>query len=326
MYSLKDFQEIIGNEIKELQIGNNPKGLYEPIQYVLAIGGKRIRPALCLLAYQLFNTKKLSPEIIYPALGLEVFHNFTLLHDDVMDSADIRRNQPTVHVKWDDNTAILSGDAMMIKAYQYMSMCPKENLSEVMAEFNKLALGVCEGQQYDMDFEQKNDVTVDEYLGMIRLKTSVLIAGSLKIGAIIGGASNEEMNLLYEFGENIGIAFQIQDDYLDVYGNTASFGKSIGGDIVNNKKTFLLLQALQKADGSLRGELDMWMDKKGGDNTEKIDGVRAIYDKLNIRELSQKLMNDYFEKAIRALETVNVNNKLKEDLKQFAINLIDRAR
>jgi len=161
---------------------------------------------------------------------------------------------------------------------------------------------------------------------MIRLKTSVLIAGSLKIGAIIGGASNEEMNLLYEFGENIGIAFQIQDDYLDVYGNTASFGKSIGGDIVNNKKTFLLLQALQKADGSLKEELDMWMDKKGGDNTEKIDGVRAIYDKLNIRELSQKLMNDYFEKAIRALETVNVNNKLKEDLKQFAINLIDRAR
>ncbi len=326
MYSLKELQKIIGKEIDELQVEDNPKGLYEPIQYVLAIGGKRIRPALCLWAYQLFNLKKLSPEIIYPALGLEIFHNFTLLHDDVMDSADIRRNQPTVHVKWDSNTAILSGDAMMIKAYQYMSMCPRENLSEVMAEFSKLALGVCEGQQYDMEFEQRDAITVDEYLEMIRLKTSVLIAGSLKIGAIIGGASSEEMDLLYEFGENIGIAFQIQDDYLDVYGDTVSFGKSIGGDIVNNKKTFLLLQALQKADGSLKEELKMWLNIKEKENTEKVDAVRAIYDKLNIRELSQKLMSDYFNKAIGALETVSVDNKLKADLKQFAINLIDRAR
>ncbi len=326
MYSLKELQEIIYEEVDNLQVGDRPKGLYEPIQYVLAIGGKRIRPALCLLAYQLFNKNKLSREIIYPAMGLEVFHNFTLLHDDVMDAADMRRNQPTVHEKWNDNTAILSGDAMMIKAYQLMSMCPVEYLSEVMDEFNKLALGVCEGQQYDMDFEERNDVTVDEYLEMIRLKTSVLIAGSLKIGAIIGGASFEEKNLLYEFGENIGIAFQIQDDYLDVYGDTATFGKNIGGDIVNNKKTFLLLQALQKATGSFKDELDMWLGRMDGDNTEKVNAIRILYDKLDIPELSEKLMNDYFNTAIVALEKIKVDDKLKADLKQFAINLIDRAR
>lgn len=326
MYSLKELQKVIGDEIDDLQTGDEPKGLYEPIHYVLSIGGKRIRPALCLLAYQLFNSSELSDEIIYPALGLEVFHNFTLLHDDVMDSADIRRNQPTVHVKWDANSAILSGDAMMIKAYQYVSMCPKENLQEVMKEFNNLALGVCEGQQYDMDFEHRNDVTVDEYLEMIRLKTSVLIAGSLKIGAIIGGASTKEMNLLYEFGENIGIAFQLQDDYLDVYGDTASFGKNIGGDIVNNKKTFLLLKAMQKAEGAIKEELEMWLNVTEENNREKVNAVRAIYDKLNIRELSQDLMNDYFNKAISALEIIRADNKLKDDLKEFAINLIDRAR
>ncbi len=326
MYSLKELQRVVGEEIDNLRVGDEPDGLYEPIHYVLAIGGKRVRPALCLLAYQLFNTKDLSHEIIYPALGLEVFHNFTLLHDDVMDSADIRRNQPTVHAKWDANTAILSGDAMMIKAYQYMSMCPKESLPEVMGEFNKLALGVCEGQQYDMDFEHRNDVTVDEYLEMIRLKTSVLIAGSLKIGAIIGGASSEATNLLYEFGENIGIAFQLQDDYLDVYGDVATFGKRIGGDIVNNKKTFLLLKALQKAEGSLLEELEIWLNTTELNNSEKIEAVRVIYDKLSIRELSQSLMNEYFNKAIGALETINVERGLKEDLKNFAINLIDRAR
>ncbi len=326
MYSLKELQKIIGEEIEKLQTGDKPEGLYDPIHYVLSIGGKRIRPALCLLAYQLFNSSELSDEIIYPALGLEVFHNFTLLHDDVMDSADIRRNKPTVHVKWDANTAILSGDAMMIKAYQYVAMCPNESLPEVMEEFNNLALGVCEGQQYDMDFEHRNDVTVDEYLEMIRLKTSVLIAGSLKIGAIIGGASHDDMNLLYEFGENIGIAFQLQDDYLDVYGDAASFGKNIGGDIVNNKKTFLLLQALQNAKGLLKEELEMWLNITESDNTKKIDAVRKIYDKLNIRELSQNLMNDYFNKAIGALEIIDVNNELKEDLKKFATKLIDRAR
>lgn len=325
MYSLKELQELIHKEIKELQTGDEPKGLYEPIQYVLSLGGKRIRPALCLLAYQLFSRKEPGAEVIFPAIGLEVFHNFTLLHDDVMDAADMRRGMPTVHKKWDDNTAILSGDAMMIKAYQYMSMCPENNMSEVMKEFNDLALGVCEGQQYDMDFETRNNVSVEEYIEMIRLKTSVLIAGSLKIGAVIGGASQKDKDLIYEFGENIGIAFQLQDDYLDVYGDPAVFGKNIGGDIVNNKKTFLLLQAYRKAEGKVKTELDKWIENKDADAQEKIDAVRGIYDSLRIPFLSQTLMNEYFDKSINALLSIDADEKIKEDLRQFAINLVDRV-
>ena len=325
MYSLKELQDLIHKEIKGLRTGDEPKGLYEPIHYVLSLGGKRIRPALCLLAFQLFSKKKPGKDVIYPAIGLEVFHNFTLLHDDVMDAADIRRGMPTVHKKWNDNTAILSGDAMMIKAYQYVSMCPEKDMAEVMETFNELALGVCEGQQYDMDFETRNDVTAEEYIEMIRLKTSVLIAGSLKIGAIIGSASKKDKNLIYEFGENIGIAFQLQDDYLDVYGDPAVFGKNIGGDIVNNKKTFLLLQALGKAKGRVKAELDKWIENRDADAQEKIDAVRGIYDNLGIPSLSQTLMKEYFDKSINALLSIDADEKIKEDLRQFAINLIDRA-
>ncbi len=325
MYSLNELQDLIHKEIKGLNTGDEPKGLYEPIHYVLSLGGKRIRPALCLMAYQLFSKKEPGKEVIYPAMGLEIFHNFTLLHDDVMDAADMRRGMPTVHKRWDDNTAILSGDAMMIKAYQYISMCPEEKMAEVMKAFNDLALGVCEGQQYDMDFETRNDVTADEYIEMIRLKTSVLIAGSLKIGAIIGNASEKNKYLIYEFGENIGIAFQLQDDYLDVYGDPAVFGKNIGGDIVNNKKTFLLLQALMKAKGTVKAELDKWIKIRGTDPQEKIDAVRGIYDDLGIPSLSQTLMNNYFDKSINALFSIDADEKIKEDLKQFAINLVERA-
>jgi len=325
MYSLKELQGLITNEISGLKTGDEPKGLYEPIQYVLSLGGKRIRPALCLLAYQLFSDKEPGKEIIYPAIGLEVFHNFTLLHDDVMDAADLRRGMPTVHKKWDNNTAILSGDAMMIKAYQYVSACPEKDLAEVMDAFNELALGVCEGQQYDMDFESRSDVSVDEYLEMIRLKTSVLIAGSLKIGAIIGGASQKDKKLLYEFGENIGIAFQLQDDYLDVYGDPAVFGKNIGGDIVNNKKTFLLLTALQKAKGKDKEELNALLENREADPQIKIEAVTSIYNKLGIPELSQALMKEYFDRSISALDKVDADEKLKSDLRQFAVNLIDRV-
>jgi len=326
MYSLKELQELIHTRIENLQTGGEPKALYEPIQYVLSLGGKRIRPALCLLSYQLFNSSEPDDSIIYPAIALEVFHNFTLLHDDVMDDADMRRSMPTVHKKWDTNTAILSGDAMMIKAYQYMAMCPGKFMPEVMKEFNDLALGVCEGQQYDMDFETRNDVTVDEYLEMIRLKTSVLIAGSLKIGAVIGGASERDKGLLYDFGENIGIAFQLRDDYLDTYGDPAVFGKNIGGDIVNNKKTFLLLKAMQKAQGHVKDELEMWLKTTDGDDGKKIEAVRDIYDELGIPALSQALMNDYFERSMKALDEVKADDDLKADLKQFAVNLIDRVK
>jgi geranylgeranyl diphosphate synthase type II len=326
MYSLKELQDLIHTRIEKLQPGDRPARLYEPIQYVLSLGGKRIRPALCLLSFQLFNSNEPDDSIIYPALGLEVFHNFTLLHDDVMDGADMRRGMPTVHKKWDTNTAILSGDAMMIKAYQYMAMCPVKYMPEVINEFNDIALGVCEGQQYDMDFETRNDVTVDEYLEMIRLKTSVLIAGSLKIGAIIGGASEKDKELLYDFGENIGIAFQLQDDYLDTYGDPAVFGKNIGGDIVNNKKTFLLLQAMQKARGHVKKELEMWLGTTESDDGQKIEAVRNIYDELGVPALSQALMNDYFDRSMDALEGINADDDLKQYLKQFAVNLVDRVK
>ncbi|NPA36467.1 MAG: polyprenyl synthetase family protein [Chlorobi bacterium] len=325
MYTLNELQQIINNKINSLNIGGEPRGLFEPIEYVLSIGGKRIRPALCLLGYQLFSSEKLSDEIIHPAIGLEIFHNFTLLHDDVMDKADMRRNMPTVHKKWDENTAILSGDAMMIKAYQFITKCPAPVLGEVMDTFNELALGVCEGQQYDMDFENRNDVSVDEYIEMIRLKTSVLIAGSLKIGAIIGGASPKDKELLYDFGEKIGIAFQLQDDFLDVYGDSEAFGKKIGGDIVNNKKTFLLLTALRKAEGRQKDNLYNWLSVTGNDE-EKIKAIRKIYNELNIPQDSETLMNNYFNSALKALDQISGDDSVKNDLKHFAINLIKRAR
>ena len=325
MYTLKELQLVINEKIRSITIGGEPRGLFEPIEYVLSLGGKRIRPALCLLGYQLFKDDEPGDDVIFPAIGLEVFHNFTLLHDDVMDKAAMRRNMPTVHKKWDENTAILSGDAMMIKAYQYMAMCPDPVLPEVMNVFNELALGVCEGQQYDMDFERRNDVTVDEYIEMIRLKTSVLIAGSLKIGAVIGGASQTDRELLYRFGEKIGIAFQLRDDFLDVYGDAESFGKKIGGDIVNNKKTFLLLNAFKKASDKQKKELREWLDKSD-DDANKITAVRNIYDTLGVPEDSEALMNDYYNIAIDALDQIKGNEKVKNDLKQFANNLIKRAR
>jgi geranylgeranyl diphosphate synthase type II len=325
MYTLKELQLVINEKIRSITIGGEPRGLFEPIEYVLSLGGKRIRPALCLLGYQLFKDDEPGDDVIFPAIGLEVFHNFTLLHDDVMDKAAMRRNMPTVHKKWDENTAILSGDAMMIKAYQYMAMCPDPVLPEVMNVFNELALGVCEGQQYDMDFERRNDVTVDEYIEMIRLKTSVLIAGSLKIGAVIGGASQTARELLYRFGEKIGIAFQLRDDFLDVYGDAESFGKKIGGDIINNKKTFLLLNAFKKASDKQKKELREWLDKSD-DDANKITAVRNIYDTLGVPEDSEALMNDYYSIAIDALDQIKGNEKVKNDLKQFANNLIKRAR
>lgn len=326
MHSLTALQSIVEKEIESLSLEQEPAGLYAPIRYVLDIGGKRIRPALCLAAYQLFSKKANFSEVLYPALGLEVFHNFTLLHDDLMDAASIRRNKKTVHLKWNANTAILSGDAMMVKASQYISHCQDKHLPEVLQVFNQTALEVCEGQQYDMDFENRLDVRVDEYLNMIRLKTSVLIAGSLKIGAIIGGASKDEANLLYDFGENIGIAFQLQDDFLDVYGNTETFGKAIGGDIVNNKKTFLLIQALQKATDPLKEELKSWIGKNARPDEEKIEGVRSIYNTLGIPDITKNLMMVYYNQAMQALKKVSIEAAMKQDLEQFALKLIDRVR
>ncbi len=324
MYTITDLQKLVEQEIIKQQFVVEPKGLYQPIEYVMGMGGKRIRPTLCLAGCYLFSDE--IQKAVTPSLSLEIFHNFTLLHDDIMDNADVRRNQPTVHKKWDENTAILSGDAMLIKAYQYAAEIEPQYLKKVISLFSQTAIEVCEGQQYDMEFESRDDVEVSDYLNMIRLKTAVLLAASLKTGAIMGGASDKDADLLYEFGENIGLAFQLQDDYLDVYGDIETFGKAIGGDIVANKKTFLLLNALQLASGSLRNELLEWINATSFDAQTKIEAVKNIYNTLKVDELAREKMNFYFEKAIAALNNVNGRESMKEQLRHFAVKLIERSR
>ncbi len=324
MYTITDLQKLVEQEIIKQQFVVEPKGLYQPIEYVMGMGGKRIRPTLCLAGCYLFSDE--IQKAVTPSLSLEIFHNFTLLHDDIMDNADVRRNQPTVHKKWDENTAILSGDAMLIKAYQYAAEIEPQYLKKVISLFSQTAIEVCEGQQYDMEFESRDDVEVSDYLNMIRLKTAVLLAASLKTGAIMGGASDKDADLLYEFGENIGLAFQLQDDYLDVYGDIETYGKAIGGDIVANKKTFLLLNALQLASGSLRNELLEWINATSFDAQTKIEAVKNIYNTLKVDELAREKMNFYFEKAIAALNNVNGRESMKEQLRHFAVKLIERSR
>lgn len=323
MYSLKELQSIVQKELENQNFDIAPRELYEPIEYVLSIGGKRLRPVLMLMACDLFSCK--IEKAIRPAIGIEVFHNFTLLHDDIMDHADLRRNVPTVHKKWDENVAILSGDAMMIKAYEYFYDCDSEILKNVLKTFNQTALEVCEGQQYDMNFETRDDVKVEEYLEMIRLKTSVLLAASLKIGALIGGALKDDAENLYDFGKYIGLAFQLQDDFLDVYGDVAVFGKKIGGDILCNKKTFLLINALELAEGELEERLVAQLTKTDFVPEEKIKEVTAIYDALKVKELSKQKMDDYYLLAIEALDKVSVDKSKKEELVKFADKLQNRV-
>ena len=256
-YSASQLLEKINTYLQEMPYSRPPKGLYDPIEYELSLGGKRIRPVLMLMAYNLY---KEDVETILPqAAGLETYHNHTLLHDDVMDKADMRRNKPTVHRVWSENAAILSGDAMLILAYRLMAECPEVKLKEVLDIFTRTTMEICEGQQWDMEFETRLDVTVDEYIEMIRLKTSVLLAAALKIGACLAGASKEDADLLYDFGVSMGLAFQLQDDWLDVYGDPKVFGKNIGGDILCNKKTYMLITALAQADEEHKVELQRWL-------------------------------------------------------------------
>ena len=255
MFTLIEIKNIITGEINKLSFHEHPVELYEPVRYVLEVGGKRIRPVFTLLSCNLFSEK--IEQAVMPAIGVEMFHNFTLLHDDIMDKATLRRNKPTVHTKWNDNVAILSGDAMMIKSYGFFFDCDQTIIKNVLTAFNKSAIQVCEGQQYDMNYEKCDFITTEEYIRMVELKTSVLIGGCMKIGAILGGAGKEDVDLMYEFGINIGLAFQLQDDLLDVYGDVNVFGKKIGGDIVSNKKTFLLVSALNLAKGE---QLDYLFD------------------------------------------------------------------
>ncbi len=324
MYTFKNCQNIIEKHLIEIKLPVEPALLYDPVHYVLGLEAKRIRPCLTLLACNLF--KDTIEESINPALAIELFHNFTLLHDDIMDRSDLRRGQATVHKKWNNNIAILSGDAMLIIAYDYLSKSPESVLSEIMAVFNKTALQVCEGQQYDMDFESARDVTVEDYLKMIELKTSVLIAASLKIGAICGDAGTYNSDLLYQFGRNLGIAFQLQDDLLDVYADTDVFGKLVGGDIVANKKTFLLINALTMAEGEVHANLTDWLSKKDFDRHKKIKAVTSVYNKLHIKELTQIKIKELFREALLSLDKVSVSKERKKVLETFAQQLMDREK
>ena len=324
MFTLSQLQEIISEKINSLNFNKEPKGLYEPIRYTLDSGGKRIRPALVLAACNLFSE---NIEDAFPvALAFEIFHNFTLLHDDIMDNSTIRRNKETVHKKWNSNTAILSGDAMMIEAYKLLSDLPAELLKKILKLFNQTALEVCEGQQYDMEFENRENVSEAEYLAMIKLKTSVLIAAALKAGALCGGASDTDADLLYEFGLNIGLAFQIQDDLLDTYGDTSVFGKKTGNDIITGKKTFLLIKASEKADNDLSNKLSRLISEKNIKEPEKIELVTQIYNKLNIKDLTELTIKDFYQKGINFLNTLTVENNKKDVLSAFADLIMNRKK
>jgi len=312
----------VNQVIESLDWSKDPKGLYEPIGYTLASGGKRIRPTLAMIASSLFGGKE--EEVLPAALALEVFHNFTLLHDDVMDRAEVRRGRPTVHVKWNDNTAILSGDQMLIEAYKLLSHVPTDKLPQVLQWFNTMATGICEGQQYDVDFEQKNEVSIAEYMKMIELKTSVLLAYALKIGGYIAGANPAQLESLYQFGLHIGLAFQIQDDILDVYGNPETFGKAIGGDICCNKKTFLLLTALEKADPQSKAELQQWLAISNR-NQEKIAAITAIYDHLGVRAAGETAMEEHTTLALAQLDTLP-QNEATAQLRSLAERLATRKK
>lgn len=322
MLSFKEIQEKIEREIGRLEFDCPPKSLYEPITYILSLGGKRIRPALVLMAYNLYREDV--EKAVRPAIGLEVFHNFTLLHDDLMDQADKRRNKPTVHKVWNANTAILSGDAMLIAAYQLIGETAPEHLKEVLDLFTRTALEICGGQQYDMEFESRMDVSEEEYLEMIRLKTAVLLACSLKTGAILGGASREDAENLYLFGINIGLAFQLQDDLLDVYGDTRTFGKNIGGDILCNKKTFLLINALRRAEGEQKAQLEHWIARKDFDAAEKIAVVTNIYNVLGLKELSEAKMQTYYAEGMKNLAALSVSEERLAVLKEVTSRLMFR--
>lgn len=321
MKSLNELSELILQSVNNLQFPEQPKGLYDPVRYMLSLGGKRMRPILTLMACDVFNGDVNAA--IPPALGLEVFHNFTLLHDDIMDNAPLRRSKPTVHEKWNSNIAILAGDAMFVEACQLVMNAPAKSVKEVMQVFTKTALEVCEGQQYDMDFESMNQVTINQYIDMIRLKTAVLLGASLKIGALVAEASLSDANHLYDFGVNLGIAFQLQDDILDVYGDADHFGKQVGGDILANKKTFLLITALENANGSLMTDLLNWISSNDKSDN-KVNAVKAIYDELNVRQLAEDKMQLLYQEALSHLEAIPVPSTSKQPLKDLADSLMNR--
>ena len=322
MQSISNYQEKISNHFELLALNKEPKNLYEPIQYILSLGGKRLRPVLTLMATEVFDvdcTKALSA-----ATAVEVFHNFSLIHDDIMDDAPLRRGNETVHEKWNINTGILSGDAMLILAYQFFEDYEPQIFQELAKLFSKTALEVCEGQQYDVDFETRDDVTIPEYLKMIEYKTAVLVGAAMKMGAIVAETSEENKNLIYDFGLNLGIAFQLQDDYLDAFGNPETFGKQVGGDIIENKKTYLYLKAIEFAQPEEKEQLLHLFSIQPNDNTDKINSVKNIFNQTGASESTQKAIQDFTFSAFETLEKMNISNDKKMILKAFGEKLMNR--
>ena len=325
MYTLNELHTFVNKGLSALNFNLDPTELYKPLEYMISIGGKRLRPITCLMTYNLFSDKIEKP-VLYPALALEIFHGFTLIHDDIMDKADIRRGQPTVHKKWNNNIAILSGDVMSIKSYELLAACPAEKLPEALALFSRTAAQVCEGQQYDMNFENVPYITMDEYTSMIGLKTAVLLACSAKMGAIIAGADAKICNALYDFAYTLGIAFQIQDDYFDTFGQSNIFGKNIGGDIMNNKKTWLLVETFKRIAPADKERLNYLLSLGEDSAKEKIEGMQQLYISSGVKEAAEQAIAEYHKKALGIVAALDFTPAQKEQLEEYASNLIKRTK
>ena len=324
MNTSNDILQKVNDFLAALPYDRKPASLYEPVEYVLSLGGKRIRPVLMLLSYNLWREQP--EDILMPAVGLETYHNYTLLHDDLMDNADMRRGHETVHRRWDANKAILSGDSMLVLAYQRVAQVPADKLQQVLDLFTVTALEIGEGQEYDMTFETRNDVTEDEYIEMIRLKTSVLLACAMKMGAILANAPQQDVERLYKVGEQLGLAFQLQDDLLDVYGDPKVFGKAIGGDITSNKKTYMLINAVNRADERQRRELMRWINAQTFNRDVKVAEVTRLYDEIGIRQLCEEKINYYFDLARHTLSEVNIAEERKSHLRQYMEEMLHRNK
>jgi geranylgeranyl diphosphate synthase type II len=322
MYTSEELLKKVNEALDNLVYDRQPASLYDPIKYVLSIGGKRVRPVLTMLSYNLYKDDPLS--IMPQAIGLETYHNFTLLHDDLMDHADMRRGHETVHKKWDANRAVLSGDTMLLQAFERVEDCDPAKLPAVFKAFIQTTLEIGEGQQLDVEFETRNDVTEDEYIEMIRLKTSVLLACACKVGAIMADAPAEDIDNIYMFGEKLGLAFQLQDDLLDVYGDPAVFGKNIGGDITSNKKTYMLINAVNRANPAQREQLMKWIDAKEFDRNEKVKAVTELYNEIGIRELCEQKIEEYYQESLVYLAKINLPEERKAELKAYAAEMMKR--
>lgn len=316
------YTNLVNESLKEKTLEKEPANLYEPIKYTLGLGGKRIRPALLLLANNLFDGD--DKAALNSALAIEVFHNFTLLHDDIMDESPLRRGEPSVYKKWNTNIAILSGDVMLMQSIQLLTKKPHPNLHRVLSIFNTAAIQVCEGQQLDMDFEDSSTVSIDDYLRMIELKTAVLLGASLKIGAVISNASSDNAHHIYEFGKNLGIAFQLMDDILDLYGDPKKVGKRIGGDVIANKKTYLLLKAQELAVGKNKKDLEFCLSSTALENDQKVKKVTLIFNALNIKKLALEEMNLFYNTAISHLDSIEASESKRRVFEQFAKGLMKR--